>query len=233
MYKLIISSLIFCIACINETEVSVVHSGSGTETSAGLKYLALGDSYTIGESVPETDRWPVLFAKSMGDNGRMISTTDILAKTGWTTANLLGACNGFKPKETYDLVSLLIGVNNQYQGRSIDEFRTDFHTLLLSSIEYTGNRRTRVFVLSIPDWGCTEFGSGNREEVGKSIDKFNAVAKEECEKEKILFVDITPISRKALNDPTMVAVDNLHYSKKMHQLWVDEALPAVKPLLSL
>ncbi|MBE9462533.1 SGNH/GDSL hydrolase family protein [Dyadobacter subterraneus] len=233
MYKLIISSLLFCIACINETEVSVIHSGDNQDTTTGLRYLALGDSYTIGESVPETDRWPVLFAKSMGENGRVISTTDILAKTGWTTANLLGACNGFKPKENYDLVSLLIGVNNQYQGRSLDEFRSDFHMLLLKSVEYAGDRRNRVFVLSIPDWGCTEFGSGNREETGKSIDKFNLVVKEECAKEKILFVDITPISRKALNDPTMVASDNLHYSKKMHQLWVDEALPPVKPLLSL
>ncbi|MCF0058700.1 SGNH/GDSL hydrolase family protein [Dyadobacter sp. CY356] len=233
MYKLILSFFLFCIACINEPEVAVVHSGNGQESTGGLRYLALGDSYTIGESVPETDRWPVLFAKSMAENGKTISATDILAKTGWTTENLLSACNGFKPTENYDLVSLLIGVNNQYQGRSIDQFRIDFHLLLLKSVEYAGNRRNRVFVLSIPDWGCTEFGSGSREEVAKSIDKFNLVVKEECAKEKILFIDITPTSRKALNDPTMVASDNLHYSKKMHQLWVDEALPPVKPLLSL
>ncbi|WP_159473002.1 SGNH/GDSL hydrolase family protein [Dyadobacter sp. 3J3] len=231
MYKLILSSFLFCIACINEPEVSVVHSGNSTETTGGLRYLALGDSYTIGQSVPETDRWPVLLTKSLKENRTPVATTDILAKTGWTTANLLSAVYGYKPTENYDLVSLLIGVNNQFQGLSIDQFRIDFYELLLQSIIYAGGHNNRVFVLSIPDWGSTLLGSGSREEIGKSIDKFNLVVKEECAKEKILFIDITPISRKALNDPTMVANDNLHYSAKMHQLWVDEALTKVKSLL--
>ncbi|GLU53868.1 lysophospholipase [Dyadobacter frigoris] len=231
MYKLILSSLLFCIACINEPEVAIVHSGNSPESTAGLRYLALGDSYTIGQSVPETDRWPVLFAKSLRENRTPVTTTDILAKTGWTTANLLSAVYGYKPTENYDLVSLLIGVNNQFQSLSIDQFRIDFHELLLQSVAYAGGRANRVFVLSIPDWGSTLLGSGSREEIGKSIDKFNLVVKEECAKKKILFIDITPISRKALNDPTMVASDNLHYSAKMHQLWVDEALPKVKFLL--
>lgn len=231
MYKLIFSSFLFCLACINEPEVAVVHTGSSTETTAGIKYLALGDSYTIGQSVPEKDRWPVLFAKSLSGNTISVTTTDILAKTGWTTANLLSAVYGYQPKENYDLVSLLIGVNNQFQGQSIDQFRIDFHELLLKSIAYTGGRANRVFVLSIPDWGCTIFGSGSREEIGKSIDKFNLVVKEECLKEKILFIDITQLSRQALTDPTMLASDNLHYSAKMHQMWVNEARPKVKLLL--
>lgn len=228
MYKLILSSFLFCFACISEPEVAVVHSENSSESVAGLRYLALGDSYTIGQSVPEMDRWPVLFAKSMSENRTPVAKTDILAKTGWTTANLLNAVYGYKPKENYDLVSLLIGVNNQFQGLSIDQFRIDFHELLLQSITYAGGRSNRVFVLSIPDWGSTLLGSGSSDEIGKSIDRFNLVVKEECAKEKILFIDITPISRKALNDPTMVASDNLHYSAKMHQLWVDEALPKVK-----
>ena len=231
LYKVLLSSLLFCMACINEPDVSVVHSDIGSGTKNGLRFLALGDSYTIGQSVTEAERWPVLFSKSMTEKSYLISTTDVLAKTGWTTANLLSNVFGFKPTENYDLVSLMIGVNNQYQGLSMDQYRIDFHELLLQSITYAGGHSNRVFVLSIPDWGSTLTGSGSREAISKSIDKFNLVAQEECAKENILFIDITPNSRKALNDPTMVASDNLHYSAKMHQLWVDEALPKVKILL--
>ena len=231
IYRVICASFLFLAACSNEAEVSVVHAGTAPGSKAGLRYLALGDSYTIGESVTEEERWPVIFSKSIADNKTLISTTDILAKTGWTSANLLGAVYGYKPTENYDLVSLLIGVNNQFQGRSLDEFRIDFHRLLLESIRYTGGRPDKVFVLSIPDWGATLMGSGSREEIAKSIDRFNLVVKEACEKEKILFIDITLISRLALNDPTLVAGDNLHYSAKMHRLWVAEALPKVRLLL--
>jgi acyl-CoA thioesterase-1 len=229
-YKILLASLLFCMACMNEPDVPVVHSGASSEKNK-LRFLALGDSYTIGQSVTEAERWPVLFAKSMNDNKTLISSTDILAKTGWTTANLLSNVYGYKPSVNYDLVSLMIGVNNQFQGQPIEQYRIDFHTLLLESIKYAGGQPNRVFVLSIPDWGSTLMGSGSREAISKSIDKFNLVAKEECAKENILFIDITPISRKALDDPTMVASDNLHYSVKMHKLWVEEALPKVRLLL--
>lgn len=228
-YTLTFISLIFCLACINEENVMV--ENSGTETKDGLRFLALGDSYTIGQSVTEAERWPVLFAKSMRENSINISTTDILAKTGWTTSNLLGAISSFKAESSYDLVSLMIGVNNQFQGLPLENFRTEFHQLLLKSVDYVGGRANRVFVVSIPDWGCTPYGSSSRDEIGKSIDQFNMVVKEECAKEKILFIDITPISRLALNDPSMLANDNLHYSAKMHGLWVEKILPAASKLL--
>jgi lysophospholipase L1-like esterase len=231
LYKILFSSLLFCIACINEPDVTAVHSTTSSGTNSGLRFLALGDSYTIGQSVTEAERWPVIFSKSMTENETVISTTDILAKTGWTTANLLSNVYGYKPTENYDLVSLMIGVNNQYQGLPMDQYRIDFHTLLLQSIKYAGGHSNRVFVLSIPDWGSTLTGSGSREAISESIDKFNLIAQEECARENILFIDITPISRKALNDPSMVASDNLHYSAKMHRLWVEEALPKVKLLL--
>lgn len=197
----------------------------------GLKYLALGDSYTIGESVTIEERWPVILAKDLKNAGKPVKNPDIIALTGWTTRDLLNSLENYKPSTQYDMVSLLIGVNNQYQGRAIEEYRTQFRELLLKSISYAHGKASKVFVLSIPDWGVTPYGNGNREKIAAAIDHFNAVAKEECEKEKVLFIDITNISRKALNDPTMLAVDKLHFSGKMHQLWVNEALPKVKSIL--
>lgn len=220
-----------CIACMRDEEIITSPINNNPDTKNGLTYLALGDSYTIGQSVAEDQRWPVLFARTMTGNGTTLSKPDIIAKTGWTTANLLSNISSVSAAKPYDLVSLLIGVNNQYQGLSIEQYRTEFRELLLKSINYAGGRSNRVFVLSIPDWGATPAGSGSREVISKEIDQFNAVAKEECQKEKILFIDITLISRKALNDVTLVADDRLHYSGKMHQLWVDEAIPYVRKLL--
>lgn len=220
-----------CIACMRDEEIITSPINNNPDTKNGLTYLALGDSYTIGQSVAEDQRWPVLFARTMTGNGTTLSKPDIIAKTGWTTANLLSNISSVSAAKPYDLVSLLIGVNNQYQGLSIEQYRAEFRELLLKSINYAGGRSNRVFVLSIPDWGATPAGSGSREVISKEIDQFNAVAKEECQKEKILFIDITPISRKALNDVTLVADDRLHYSGKMRQLWVDEAIPYVRKLL--
>jgi lysophospholipase L1-like esterase len=228
VFILFISS---CIACMRDEEIATSPINNNPDTKNGLTYLALGDSYTIGQSVAEDQRWPVLFARTMASNGANISKPDIIAKTGWTTANLLSNISSVSAAKPYDLVSLLIGVNNQYQGLSLEQYRTEFHELLLKSINYAGGRSSHVFVLSIPDWGATPAGSGSRDIISKEIDQFNAVAKDECQKEKILFIDITPISRKALNDLTLVANDRLHYSGKMHQLWADEAIPYVRQLL--
>jgi len=220
-----------CIACMSESDEITSPINSRPDPKEGLTFLALGDSYTIGQSVTEQERWPVLLSKSMSSNGLKIAQPFIIAKTGWTTANLLSNISTVNTAHPYDLVSLLIGVNNQYQGLGLEQYREEFSRLLQKSITYAGGRSNRVFVLSIPDWGATPAGSSGRELIGKEIDQYNAVAKEECDKAKILFIDITPISRKALNDLTLVANDRLHYSGKMHQLWVDEALPQVKLLL--
>lgn len=228
VFLLFISS---CIACMRDEEAITPPINNNPDAKKGLTYLALGDSYTIGQSVSEDQRWPVLFARSMARNGTIIANPDIIAKTGWTTANLLNNISSVNTAKPYDLVSLLIGVNNQYQGLSMEQYRTEFRQLLAKSISYAGGRSNHVFVLSIPDWGATPAGSGSREVISREIDRFNAVAKEECLKEKILFIDITPISRKALNDITLVADDRLHYSGKMHQLWVNEAILYVRQLL--
>ncbi|SKC06482.1 SGNH/GDSL hydrolase family protein [Dyadobacter psychrophilus] len=194
----------------------------------GAKFIALGDSYTIGQSVTEAERWPVLFVKSLKEAGIQYRSPDIIATTGWTTRDLIFSVDNAKPANDYDLVSLMIGVNNQFQGRSINEYRTEFRSLLTKSIALASGKVDHVFVLSIPDWGATPYGESDRANIATEIDAFNAVAKDECDKQKVIFIDITPISRQALNDPTLLARDNLHYSGKMYQLWVDAILPQIK-----
>lgn len=192
----------------------------------GLSYLALGDSYTIGESVAESERWPVQLAKKLNEASLTTADPQIIARTGWTTDELKTKIVSEKITKTYDLVSLLIGVNNQYRGRSAEQFRIEFVDLLETSIKFSGNNPAHVFVVSIPDWGVTPFASNrNKAEIAKEIDQFNAVKKEETEKRGILYIDITPISRQASNDKSLIADDGLHPSGKMYKLWVDKITP--------
>lgn len=197
-------------------------------TEPGAKFLALGDSYTIGQSVTEAERWPVLFVKSLKQAGIQYRSPDIIATTGWTTRDLTFSVDNARPATDYDLVSLMIGVNNQFQGRSIEEYRTEFRSLLTKSIALAGGKADHVFVLSIPDWGATPYGESDRANIAKEIDAFNAVAEDECGKQKVIFIDITPISTQAADDPSLLARDNLHYSGKMHQRWVDAVIPLIK-----
>lgn len=196
------------------------------EMTNGLTYLALGDSYTIGESVDQEERWPVQLAKSLSNAGLAVSTPKIIARTGWTTDELKAKIVSQNITQTYDLVSLLIGVNNQYRGRSVEQFRTELIDLLEISIKFARNNPAHVLVVSIPDWGVTPFASDrNQKEISAQIDLFNAVKKEETEKRGILFVDITPISRQVVNDKTLVADDGLHPSGKMYEKWVEKITP--------
>ncbi|CAN1569485.1 TesA Lysophospholipase L1 and related esterases [Spirosomataceae bacterium] len=192
----------------------------------GLSYLALGDSYTIGESVTEDQRWPVQLAKSLTLNGVAVSPPQIIAKTGWTTDELKAKIISENITKKYDLVSLLIGVNNQYRGRSVEEFRKEYVDLLNTAIQFSGNQPQHVFVVSIPDWGVTPFGRNSpKKSISEQIDLFNAIKKEETEKRGILFFDITPISRRAITDPSLIAEDGLHPSGKMYQLWTEKIIP--------
>lgn len=192
----------------------------------GLSYLALGDSYTIGESVVESERWPVQLSKTLTKSGLEIASPQIIARTGWTTDELKAKIVSEKITNTYDLVSLLIGVNNQYRGRSVEQFRTEFIDLLETTIKFAGNKPEHVFVVSIPDWGVTPFGGkGQNKSISEQIDLFNKVKKEETEKKGVLFIDITPISRQAINDVSLIAEDGLHPSGKMYQQWVEKISP--------
>ncbi|MDX2284105.1 MAG: SGNH/GDSL hydrolase family protein [Bacteroidia bacterium] len=193
-----------------------------------LTYLALGDSYTIGESVSEAQRWPVQLAAQLRTQGIRIDPPRIVARTGWTTNELQNAIAAAAIRDTFSLVSLLIGVNNQYRGYPIAQYRREFAQLLDTAVGFAGGRPQRVFVLSIPDYGATPFGqSRNPAKIAEELDRYNAIADSICQTRSISFFNITPISREATGDPELVAPDRLHPSGKMYARWVELILPDI------
>lgn len=190
-------------------------------SSDAIKYLALGDSYTIGEAVSATASWPKQLEARLLEQGIAVSETKIIARTGWTTANLSKAIKDEKPTKDYDLVSLLIGVNNQYQGKSLEQYRTEYAALLETAIAHAGGEKAKVFVVSIPDYGYTPFGQSKQKQISRELDAFNAVCKEITESKGVSYFNITPISRDGFKDPELVAGDGLHPSGKQYGLWVD------------
>jgi lysophospholipase L1-like esterase len=199
----------------------------------GISYLALGDSYTIGQSVATSERWPVQLADTLNEMGYKVENPIIIARTGWTTGNLKNALQDTEIDSTFDLVSLLIGVNNQYRGYSIDTYRNDFRFLLQQAITLAGGNEQRVIILSIPDWSVTPAGSMySTNETAQEIDQFNAVNREETEKTKAKYINVTPISRLTLDDPSLLAPDLLHPSGKMYREWVKLVVPEVVETLS-
>ncbi|QJD81272.1 SGNH/GDSL hydrolase family protein [Spirosoma rhododendri] len=196
------------------------------------QFLSLGDSYTIGESVGAADRWSVQLAGMLRTDKVDVADPDIIARTGWTTAELQDAIKAANNTKTYDLVSLLIGVNNQYRGQSTDRYRTEFRDLLQTAIRFAGNRPGRVFVLSIPDWGASPYANGrDKNQIATEIDAFNTIAKDECQKAGVAYVDITPLTRQAAGDNSQFAGDGLHYSGKQMKQWASTALPVAEDLL--
>jgi lysophospholipase L1-like esterase len=208
---LIISGLMVLVAAI----------ASAQTKTPSMKYLALGDSYTIGESVAENERWPVQLAAALRNQGTKVGEPVIIATTGWRTDNLKNAINIAKLPSDFDMVSLLIGVNNQYQGKPIDQYKTEFEDLLNTAITLAKGNKENVFVVSIPDYGYTPFGKGKQEKISRQLDAFNAACKEVTFQAGVAYFNITDISRKGLEDPTLVAGDGLHPSGKMYALWVD------------
>ena len=200
---------------------------SGKEQNTALltnKFLALGDSYTIGQSVEVKYRWPNIFQDSLAMLGIDIEEPTIIARSGWRTDALLSAALTEVTESDYGLVSLLIGVNNQYQGRSVEDYRPEFEELLRFAIARVGGDKSRVFVLSIPDYGCTPFGSSRADEIAIEIDAFNNANKEITENLGVAYFDITPASRLAKQNPELVASDGLHPSGEQYILWVREVL---------
>lgn len=188
--------------------------------------LALGDSYTIGEGVGESERWPMQLVAALRQQSLQVAEPLIIAQTGWTTDQLLAAIRREDPSGTFELVSLLIGVNNQYRGYDDEEYRIQFRTLLQQAVTFAGGEATRVIVVSIPDWGVTPFAAGrDRSQIAAEIDRFNAVNLEEARKADARYVDVTPSSRRAVTDHTLVASDGLHPSPKMYEIWVRLILP--------
>jgi lysophospholipase L1-like esterase len=184
------------------------------------RMLALGDSYTIGESVQENDRWPMQLVDMLRETGNNFEKPEIIAKTGWTTDELIAAINEANPQGPFDLVSLLIGVNNQYRGNSLSTYREEFEFLLRKAIDFAGGNIKKVIVVSIPDWGVTPFAEGrDREKIAMEIDDFNEANKEITESLKVTYVEITKDSRLAATDLSLIAEDGLHPSAKMYSQW--------------
>ncbi|CAN5534083.1 SGNH/GDSL hydrolase family protein [soil metagenome] len=186
-----------------------------------MKYLALGDSYTIGEGVPEDQTWPVLLAEEFQNKGFNFEKPKIIAKTGWTTGELLQAIQQEDLSDNYQLVSLLIGVNNQYRGQSLENYRKEFEYLVKKAITLAQNEPKRLFVVSIPDYSVTSFAKEkNPEKIRIEIEDFNKTNKEVAKDYGIVYVDITPLSRKAQHDQSLLAEDQLHPSGKMYKEWI-------------
>lgn len=193
-------------------------------------YLALGDSYTIGQSVTEAERFPNQTAGLLRAGNIKINDPKIIATTGWTTRNLIDALNTANLQNNYDVVSLLIGVNNQYQGRTIDEYKTEFTILLNRAIQLAGNKPTHVFVLSIPDYSVTPFASSsNKQKIATEIDQFNAENKKISQQLGVNYLDITSISREP--NPMLIATDGLHPSGTQYKRWADLLEPMMKQAL--
>lgn len=189
-------------------------------------FLALGDSYTIGEGVDEPSRWPNQLVAELNKGTQQFERPTLLAKTGWTTDELLHALDTAALESNYDYVSLLIGVNNQYRQRTVTSFEPEFRVLLNRAIALAGNNTKKVFVLSIPDWGVTPFAKGrDSEKIAAEIAAYNVAIERICDETGVTFFDITPISKQALNNPNYLAKDQLHPSGEMYAAWVKVIRP--------
>ncbi len=195
-------------------------------------YLALGDSYTIGQSVSEAERFPNQIVQLLNNDTIKISDPKIVAVTGWTTANLINALNSSPPQINYSLISLLIGVNNQYQGRSVEDYKIEFTLLLNNAIKYAGFKPNHVFVLSIPDYSVTPFAQNSDDKkIASEIDSFNLANKSISMQLGVHYLDITPISREAKNDLSLIADDGLHPSGLQYKRWADLLAPMMNKVL--
>jgi lysophospholipase L1-like esterase len=191
-----------------------------------MRFLALGDSYTIGEGVDPAERWPEQLAAMLRERGIPIGEQEIIATTGWTTDELAEGIERVAPRRPYELVSLLIGVNNQYRGRPLEEYRQQFEELLERAVSLAGGEPGRVLVLSIPDWGVTPFAaSRDGERIAREIEAFNAVNRDIADRYRAKYVDVTGVSRLAAGDVALVAEDGLHPSGLMYRAWAELALP--------
>lgn len=229
MKKLLFFPIIYLslLSCMKKNDSIVVNPVTAADT-IHKSYLALGDSYTIGESVADSERFPVQTVKLLREHNIDISNADIIARTGWTTDDLLNALNANVPKKAYSVVTLLIGVNNQYQGKSLDDYKTRFTELLNRSLIYAGNNKNHVFVISIPDYSVTPFAStSDTARIAREIDAFNAVNKSISLNGGVHYLDITPISRDAKSDPALIAGDGLHPSAMQYKRWSELLAPMI------
>jgi len=203
-----------------------------TEPKKAFSYLALGDSYTIGQSVLSSENFPNQTVQLLNQQNYNFKSPEILATTGWTTDELQNNINNHTFTPPYDFVSLLIGVNNQYRGRLVENYKPEFESLLKQAIQFAGGKADRVIVFSIPDWGVTPFANGrDRAQIAKEIDDYNTANKNISETYKVDYIDITPWTREAVNDLSLVASDGLHPSAKEYKRWSEKLADKIKPLI--
>ena len=217
---------------LRQTEGTITGSEPAAATTSPqrpLRFLALGDSYTVGEGVATEARWPDRLVALLGERGIALAPPEVIARTGWTSARLRQAIADSSPQGLYDLVSLMVGVNDQFAGVPPATYESDFAALLGEAIAFGGGDPRRVIVLSIPDYGVTRFARGlglDGAGVASELARFDAAARAATERAGARWVDVTPISRRAGEDPGMLAADGLHPSARLHAAWAELVLPA-------
>jgi lysophospholipase L1-like esterase len=198
-----------------------------TKPATPIRFLALGDSYTSGAGVPENERWPNQLANKLRGNGYQVDLT-IIAQTGWTTYQLSEGIRTANPQGTYDLVSLLIGVNNQGLGRKIENYRSQFQALLEQAIVFAGGDAGRVMVFSLPDWSITPFAKGwDIAKVAAEVNEYNAINRAASDQAGAHYIDLAPVFGQAAADPSLLGPDGFHPTGEMYTLWVEAAYPVV------
>jgi len=236
--RVVLIALIIFSGCTKKPDyippANIVANGGNIISTMGnpITYLALGDSYTIGQAVEPTDSYPYQLTSLLTARSYNAQSPTIIAGTGWTTADLISVIpnrnvNGKK----FSFVTLLIGVNDQFQKKSQSVYRTQFAQVLNTAINFADGDSSKVFVLSIPDWGVTPFANGQDGVIGPLIDQFNAINKDESQKRGVNYLDITDISREAAMDPSLIAADGLHPSAKMYGKWMQRLEPLVEKKL--
>jgi lysophospholipase L1-like esterase len=214
---------------------AAILSMSSAAAEPSVRFLALGDSYTIGEGVAAAERWPDQLAAALKARDVSIDAPEIVARTGWTTDELAAAMNAHTFHPPYALVTLLIGVNNQYRGRDLGNYRSEFRSLLERAIVLAGANPAHVVVVSIPDWGATRFGheSGrDRTVIARELDAYNAANAEIARMLHVGYADVTAASRDGGEHRDMLVGDGLHPSAAMYRRWVESILPAARTALS-
>ncbi len=207
---------------------------AGPERQGPARFLALGDSYTIGESVASDQRWPVQLVKALRAEDIEVRQPRIIARTGWTTDELAGAIEAAELKHEFDLVTLMVGVNDQYRGHAVEDYRGEMERLVERAVQLAGGEARRVIVISIPDWGVTPFARKDErtpDRIAGEIDAFNAVNRKLAESHGTRYVDVTDISREVADDILLVANDGLHPSPQQYRRWTQRILPVARDIL--